>query len=86
MTFRPVPKPKRPKRKRVVVSPAQRARLLKRAEGRCERCKELPDFRGLMIHHKELRKMGGSQRIYEDTDLEVLCGVCHDLEHGIIDK
>jgi len=79
----PVPKPDRVKRKRVVVRPAQRARLLKRAGGRCERCKEFPDWRGLTISHITPKGMGGTRHEYTDDELEVLCGRHHSADHGI---
>jgi len=79
----PVPKPVRPKHKRVVVRPAQRARLLKRAGGRCEWCEDPFDFRGPIIHHLTSRGMGGSRSEYSDEELEVICGRCHASAHGI---
>ena len=77
------PKPVRPKRKRVGVSPAQRARLLNRAGGICERCGEPFDFRGPHIHHITSRGLGGTRQKYSDEELEVLDGTCHSADHGI---
>jgi 5-methylcytosine-specific restriction endonuclease McrA len=61
----------------------QRARLMERSGGRCMICGGLPDWRGLAIHHLELRQMGGTRRVYTDDDLAVVCGRCHSQFHGI---
>lgn len=79
------PKPQWVRKKRVIISPAQRQRLLERAGGRCERCGDPFDWRGPQIHHKRHRKMGGTLRIYEDFGLQVLCGTCHSLVHSVIE-
>ena len=54
--------------------------IVNRAKGLCEKCHQLPDWRGLSGHHKILRSQGG-----EDTpeNLIILCGFCHSAEHGI---
>ena len=54
-----------------------------RAGGRCEACRGLPDFRGLMIHHVELRGMGGNKRVYNEAELKLLCGRCHAEMHHL---
>lgn len=79
------PKPVRVHRKRIAISRAQTERLLARAGGRCERCHKLPDFRGLQKSHITPKGMGGTKEEYLDSELEVLCGVCHDSDHGIRD-
>lgn len=77
------PKPTKPHKKRVIISPAQRERLLKRVGGRCERCHELSDWRGLQFSHVTNRQMGGTRSEYSDEEIEVLCARCHSVEHGI---
>ncbi len=48
-------------------------------DGKCTRCGEYPDFRGLQKHHKVARSQGG-----KDTkkNLEWLCGKCHNGPKG----
>ncbi len=56
--------------------------IMDRADGHCEVCGDLPDFRGLQGHHKIHRSQGG-----EDTEENcvISCGRCHDFGHGIND-
>lgn len=56
--------------------------LLIRANGRCERCKQLPDFRGMHKHHKKHRSQGGKDDM---KNIILLCAKCHAAEHGIIE-
>jgi Zn finger protein HypA/HybF involved in hydrogenase expression len=77
------PKPVRKHKKRITISLAQQTRLYARAGGWCERCKDLPDFRGLSIHHLTLKGTGGTKEEYEDDELEVVCGGCSSKYHGI---
>jgi len=42
----------------------------------CHRC---GSTRSLQLHHKHYRTLGRER----DGDLEGLCGVCHEMEHGI---
>jgi hypothetical protein len=49
-------------------------------DGRCELCKQLPDWRGLAKHHKLFRSHNGSDN---KSNIEWLCGKCHSLRHGI---
>lgn len=51
-------------------------------DGRCQKCGQLPDFRGLSKHHKIFRSHNGSD---DRSNLIWLCGICHDKEHGILD-
>jgi len=51
-----------------------------RAQGRCEECKQLPDWRGLSGDHKVSRAQGGDDS--EDNTI-VKCGRCHSLRHGV---
>ena len=57
--------------------------IVNRAEEKCEQCGSRGDFRGLSGHHIKHRSQGG-----EDTpeNLQILCGKCHSLEHGILEK
>jgi hypothetical protein len=56
-----------------------------RAQGRCEACKKAPDWRGLMMHHKKHRGMGGTRdpEVHSVSNIVAICGRCHSLEHGI---
>ena len=83
MTFTPAPKPKRKHRRRPGIPPAQRKRLLARANGRCERCGKGFDWRGYQIAHLTNRGMGGTRDEYSDDELEVTCASCHAPDHGI---
>jgi 5-methylcytosine-specific restriction endonuclease McrA len=65
------------------ASPAQRERLFARCRGRCEVCHNPPDWRGLAVHHRKPKGMGGTVKQYEDGDLTVLCGRCHSAAHGV---
>jgi 5-methylcytosine-specific restriction endonuclease McrA len=60
------------------VKSPQRQRLLERSGGLCEICGKLPDWRGLSVHHIKNRGMGGSRHEYTDSELQILCGICHD--------
>ena len=54
--------------------------LAKRANGKCEKCKKLPDWRGLSPHEKIFRSHGGVLSLWNTI---MLCGRCHSKEHGI---
>jgi hypothetical protein len=56
---------------------------MERCRGICERCGQLPDFRGLAVHHVGGKGMGGTTRKFYDNDYQLLCGKCHSREHGI---
>jgi len=74
-------------RKRAVVLRQERKlvqELLERCHGLCEECHELPDFRGLSKHEKIKRSQGGDPT--DPNNCELICGKCHDLCHGIVDK
>jgi 5-methylcytosine-specific restriction endonuclease McrA len=58
----------------------QRKILLSKSDGTCSVCGNLPDFRGLQVHHKIFRSKGGKNNI---NNLELICGDCHDKKHGI---
>ena len=47
---------------------------------RCHACGDLPDFRGLSVHHIKKRSQGGG---HEESNLKILCGKCHSKEHGV---
>ena len=61
------------------------AEVLDRAGRRCERCHGLGDFRGIAIHHKDPRGIGGTRHLYTADEKICLCAICHDLAHGIKD-
>jgi 5-methylcytosine-specific restriction endonuclease McrA len=65
------------------ASPAQRERLFSRCQGLCEICGKPPDWRGLAIHHKRPKGMGGTRMKYTDDMLMVVCGVCHSVAHHL---
>ena len=62
------------------------AEVRARANGLCEACHLPPDWRGLSIHHLEMRKMGGSKRVYQSSALQALCGRCHGNMHRLVEK
>lgn len=55
---------------------------------RCERCstyaKRGPNgvVLGLHVHHLSYKRCPGNERL---DDLEVLCSVCHQVEHGLVE-
>lgn len=64
-----------------------RARKVKAAGYCCERCFQ-PGRRtrrgtiaGLNVHHLNYDRVGNER----DDDLEVLCGFCHQVEHGLVE-
>lgn len=58
--------------------------VLERSGGLCEICRSAGDFRGLMLHHKKVKGMGGVSKESENPkDYIALCGRCHSREHGI---
>lgn len=64
-----------------------RARKAKAADYQCERCGEFGRrgprrmIIGLHVHHLTYERVGKEL----DSDLEVLCIACHELEHGLGD-
>jgi len=46
--------------------------------GRCEKCGERPDWRGLSVHEKKFRSHGGKLSL---ANSQMLCGDCHDKKH-----
>jgi hypothetical protein len=59
-------------------------KLLERCHGLCELCGKWPDWRGLSKHEKIFRSQGGDP--LDPNNCLMICGICHDKEHGIIDK
>lgn len=55
---------------------ALRERMLKRAGGFCQRCRERRA--PLEVHHLTYRNVGQER----ESELKVLCHECHELEHG----
>lgn len=69
----------------------QRERLLERCGGLCEDCHQWPDWRGLHKHHVNLKGMGGRHgaaraESEKDENQLMLCGRCHSVKHGIIER
>jgi 5-methylcytosine-specific restriction endonuclease McrA len=50
------------------------------ADGRCQECGNLPDWRGLSKHHKLFRSKGGTDKL---DNLIWVCFRCHSLLHHI---
>lgn len=61
----------------------QHDRIVERSSGYCECCGRCPDWRGIQVHHLRPKGMGGTMRIYEDSELIALCGKCHSAMHHI---
>ena len=75
---------KKPKRISGEITQAVREAVYRRAENRCELCGGVGDWRGLALHHKILKGMGGRRKIYTEDELELLCAKCHAEErHGL---
>jgi len=54
--------------------------LVERANGKCEKCGNPPDWTGLHPHEKIFRSRGGKLTLWNSI---MLCGDCHDEKHGI---
>ncbi len=80
------PKPDKVHKARSRIAAKLYAELMERAGGCCESCGKAPDFRGLALHHRIRKKMGGSKLLDMKSNLWVLCGVCHSREHGIPER
>ena len=65
------------------MSKEQHDRLTERCKGSCEQCGERPDWRGLVPHHIVPKGLGGSRRAYPDSEYQMLCGRCHNLDHDV---
>ncbi len=48
----------------------------------CELCGKLPDWRGLVDHHKDFHQSQGGRK---HSPTIRICGKCHSKEHGIIE-
>ncbi len=66
------------------ISDKQRRRNIELAkikpptDGLCEECKQKPDWRGLVKHHRVFRSHSG---VDTRNNIEWLCGKCHSLRH-----
>ncbi len=60
-----------------------RRQATERAGGLCEKCGEPWDFRGPELHHKKPKRIGGTTHQYSIDEVELICGRCHSLRHGI---
>ena len=65
------------------ISRAVEHEILERAGGLCEVCHTNGDWRGLSIHHRRPKGMGGSKHSYTAEDLALLCGKCHSQAHHL---
>jgi len=61
----------------------QHDRIVERSSGFCESCGQTPDWRGIAVHHLKVKGMGGTKRVYDDSDLIALCGACHAKMHHL---
>ena len=66
-----------------MISQTVMAEICARSSGLCEQCGSSGDFRGLSIHHKRGRGMGGTRHEYTAEELERLCGKCHSERHHL---
>lgn len=66
-----------------VLSKEVREFVWKRAGGLCEECRSPGDWRGLQTHHKKPKRMGGSKRLDDPENLELLCADCHVRKHRL---
>lgn len=60
-----------------------RKQVMERSGGVCEKCGR-KDWR-MAVHHIDPKGMGGRKDADTLDNLIYLCGVCHDLAHGIRD-
>ena len=60
-----------------------RIECLIRCQGLCERCHQLPDWRGLSLSHTHPKGMGGTSHEYTIDEVQLLCGRCHSEKHNI---
>ena len=51
-----------------------RAELEQQAQGHCQHCGHLPDWRGLQMHHKKKLSQGGET---STKNCELWCAPCH---------
>lgn len=65
------------------ISLAVKKEVWERAFGLCEICVTQGDFRGLHIHHRKPKGMGGTKKKFKADELILLCGKCHSAKHGI---
>ena len=68
------------------VSKAVKEAVKKRANGLCEDCHTRGDFRGLMFHEEPFKGMGGTKRVYTESEVWRLCGRCHNARHSIFEE
>ena len=66
-----------------IISPEVRLAVLLRSGNLCEDCRGPGDFRGLALHHKIHKGMGGRKGLDTVENLVLLCGRCHNAQHGI---
>ena len=79
---------KRKPKRHVNLTPEVIAEVNQRADeavgyGKCERCGNYPDFRGLAMC-EPLKQMGGTTKIFEAKEVQRCCYPCHLIkDHGI---
>lgn len=59
------------------------AAVAERANGCCEKCGGIGDWRGLQMSHQKHRQMGGTNRaeVHSAENILCLCAFCHEEWH-----
>jgi 5-methylcytosine-specific restriction endonuclease McrA len=63
---------------------ALKQELASKGGGLCQLCGHPPDFRGLSKHEIVFRSHGGDPT--DITNVQLICGKCHSLAHGITEN
>ncbi len=83
ITKKPINQMSNGKYKQVKAEQKLKKELVEKCGGLCENCHQPPDFRGLSKHEKVFRSHGGNP--LDKNNVEILCGRCHSLRHGVIE-
>jgi 5-methylcytosine-specific restriction endonuclease McrA len=59
-------------------------KMLDKCGGKCMKCGNLPDWRGLSKHEIIFRSQGGNP--LDESNCLILCGTCHNRVHGIFEE
>jgi len=63
----------------------KRLSILERDGWKCARCADLDESIELHVHHRVYYPRRAPWE-YEDADLLTLCDICHQIEHGCLDR
>ncbi len=66
------------RRRQLALERELKVKLMERCHGRCEKCRKLPDFRGLDKHEIVRRSQGGDP--LDPKNCLMLCRPCHNFE------